>query len=258
VLNHQFLIKLFFVILITFSIPVNLFAQNVTTLLQEAQSLEYKLQESAALEKYKAVLVEDATNLTALIKTTELSVAIGGRQKEKKDKLLYYQSAQSFAERAIKVDANNADVNYVMALVYSKLTEVEKENKQIALHIKATKQWAENALQINKQHAKANFIMGKWHVEMENLSSIKITAVKLLYGNLPKYSIDSAIYFLENCRKYDQYFMLNYFVLAKVYIQNNKPTKAIEILQKLIKLPLRTADDAMIKEEGKKLLNSLE
>jgi FimV-like protein len=52
--------------------------------------------------------------------------------------------------------------------------------------------------------------------------------------------------------------MLNYLDLAKAYIQDDKPPKAIEVLKQLVKLPLRTADDAALKEEGKKLLSDLQ
>jgi hypothetical protein len=45
--------------------------------------------------------------------------------------------------------------------------------------------------------------------------------------------------------------------LAKSYKANNNPSKAIEILQQLVKLPIRTPDDAALKAEGQKLLDSL-
>jgi FimV-like protein len=52
--------------------------------------------------------------------------------------------------------------------------------------------------------------------------------------------------------------MLNCLDLAKAYVQDNKPPKAIDVLQKLVKLPLRTADDAALREEGKKMLTDLQ
>ncbi|MBX2931794.1 MAG: hypothetical protein KF781_07615 [Chitinophagaceae bacterium] len=250
--------KQFFLLLISISITIFSFAQNVDSLLKEAQNTEYTLQEPAALEKYKAVLVVAPNNMKALIKTTELSVAIGTRQTDKKEKLLYYQSAMSFAERAIAIDSNSADANYITALVYSKMTDIEKENKKISANIKATKLYVDKALHLNNNHAKADYLIGNWHFEMVNLAGVKKTAVKLFYGSLPKSSLDSAIFFMEKCKTLDQYYMLNYMTLAKAYIQNDKPTKAIEILQQLIKLPLRTADDAALKEEGKKMLTELQ
>jgi hypothetical protein len=59
-------------------------AQDVNILLKEAENLEYKFKETEALDKYKQVLVADGNNLKALIKTAELSAAIGARQNNKK------------------------------------------------------------------------------------------------------------------------------------------------------------------------------
>jgi tetratricopeptide (TPR) repeat protein len=234
------------------------FAQDVNVLLKEAESFEFKLKEVEALDKYKQVLVQDANNFKALVKCAELSAAIGARLPAKKDKQLYFESTLAFAERAIKAQENNADGYYVAALVHGKLTDVETENKKIVAHVKDVRALADKALSINPNHARANYILGKWNMEMLNLSGIKKAAVKLLYGGLPDASIEAAITAFEKCRTADPYFILNYIDLGKAYIQNNQPTKAIEVLQKATKLPLRTADDAALKEEAKKILLDLE
>jgi FimV-like protein len=234
------------------------FAQDVNTMLKEAENLEYKFKETEALDKYKQVLVADGNNLKALIKSAELSAAVGARLPNKKDKQLYFQSSLAFAQRALAVNANSDDANYVMAVASGKLTDVESENKKIVAYVKDVKNFSDKALAINPKHAKANYTLGKWHVEMVNLSGIKKAAVKLFYGGLPDGKIELAIQYFEKCKQYDQYFMLNYLDLAKAYIDDNKPPKAIEILKQLVKLPLRTADDAALKEEGKKLLSELQ
>ncbi|MBX7264582.1 MAG: hypothetical protein K1X46_11085, partial [Chitinophagaceae bacterium] len=233
-------------------------AQKIDSLLKEAEKLEFKLKEVDALNKYKEVLTIYGDNFKALIKASELSIAIGARLPALKDKKLYFESANSFANRAFSVDSSHADACYVIALVNSNYILIEKENKALGAYINTTKQFAEKAIQLNNKHAKAHFILGNWYLEMVNLSGLKKTAVKLFYGTLPKYSLEDAIKNLELCRLYDQYYMINYLQLAKAYIQDNNPTKAIEVLQKLKKLPLRTADDAAIKEEGVSLLSSLQ
>jgi hypothetical protein len=233
------------------------FSQDVNTMLKEADNLEIKLNEPAALDKYKQILLVEANNIKALVKATELSCSIGARLKEKKDKQLYYQSALAFAQRAIAADANNADANYAMASASGKMTEVETENKKVVAYVKDIKLYADKALAVNPNHGKANYTLGKWHIEMVNLSGFKKAAVKLFYGGLPEATVENAIKYMEKCRQFEPYFMLNYLELAKVYKQDNKPPKAIEVLQKLVKLPIRTFDDTAIKAEGQQLLNSM-
>jgi FimV-like protein len=250
--------KIVFLVLIAFSYHLTAYSQDVNTMLKEAENLEYKLKEVEALDKYKQVLVAEGNNVKALVKAAELSAAIGARLPAKKDKQLYFQSSLAFAQRAIAVDANNVDANYVMAVASGKMTDVESENKKIVAYVKDIKVYADKALVINPNHAKANYTLGKWHFEMVNLSGFKKAAVKLFYGGLPDGKIESAIAYFEKCRNLDPYFMLNYLDLAKAYVQDNKPPKAIEVLQKLVKLPIRTADDAAYKEEGKKMLTELQ
>jgi hypothetical protein len=69
--------------------------------------------------------------------------------------------------------------------------------------------------------------------------------------------MDSAIYYMEKCRTYEPYFVVNYVDLAKAYELHNKTAKQIEILEKLVKLPNRTADDANLKSEAQKKLSEL-
>jgi hypothetical protein len=234
-----------------------LFAQDASALLREAISLDKQLKEPEALDKYKQVLAADASNINALLRCTELNAAIGARQKDKNAKLTYYTAAQTYAQQAIAANPDNADANYAMAVAAGKLTEVEEDNKKLVEYVRQSKLYADKALTINAGHAKANYTLGKWHFEMVNLNWVKKAAVKTLYGGLPKSEIDSAIFYMEKCRALDQYFVVNMLDLAKVYQYNHQPTKAIEMLNKLIKLPNRTFDDAARKEEGKKMLDEL-
>ncbi len=232
-------------------------AQDTNLLLKEAANLEKQLKEPEALDKYKQLAAIDANNITVLVKCAELNAAIGARQTDKNAKLGYYSIAQSFANQAVAAAPDNAEANYAVALVAGKMTEVETDNKKIVEYVRQTKVNVDKALAINPNYAKANYTLGKWHYEMINLSWVKKAAVKTLYGGLPKGDIDSAIIYMEKCRALDQYFVLNTLDLAKAYQYNHQPAKAIEVLNKLIRLPNRTADDAALKEEGKKMLTEM-
>jgi hypothetical protein len=59
---------------------------------------------------------------------------------------------------------------------------------------------------------------------------------------------------MEKARTIEPYFALDYLDLAKVYIYDHQPAKALGVLEKLVKLPNRTYDDPAIKQEGQQLL----
>lgn len=240
-----------------FSITTFVCAQDVNVLLKEASNLEKQLKEPEALEKYKQIVSIDSNNMLALVKCTEINCSIGARQADKNAKANYYNTAKTYAQKALAVDANNSDANYAMALVAGKLTEIESDKKQISEYVRETKVYGDKAVALNPNNAKANYVVGKWHYEMVTLSWLKRTAVKTLYGGLPKADMDSATFYMEKCRMLDQYFARNYFDLAKAYQYKNQPSNELEVLNKLVKLPNRTPDDALLKEEGKKMLEQI-
>jgi uncharacterized protein YdiU (UPF0061 family) len=75
---------------------------------------------------------------------------------------------------------------------------------------------------------------------------------------MPPATIENAFKYMEKCRVLEPYFVLNFLDLAKAYKYDNQPAKAIEVLNQLVKLPLRTADDAALKAEGKTLLGQMQ
>lgn len=233
-------------------------AQDINVLLKEADNLEKQLKEPEALEKYKQVLLQNPAQLKALVKTAELNVSLGNRQADKNSKRLYYETALAFANRAFLADSNQADASYAMSMTSGKMTDVETENRKIVAYMKDVKKYADRALSINPSHARANYALGKWHYEMANLSGIKKIAAKLFYGGLPEANLDDAITYMEKCKLLEPYFVSNYLELAKAYKDNRKPAQAIEVLNRLVKLPTRSTDDIASKAEGTKLLESMQ
>ena len=200
----------------------------------------------------------DAVNINYLLKCTELNCSIGARQKDAKTKAQYYQAAQAYAQKIYSINANDTRSNYAIALVAGKMTEIENDNKKLVEYVKQTKSFGDKAINLDINNAKANYIVGKWHYEVLNLNWAKRIAVKALYGGLSKGNIDSAFFYMQQCCKLDIYFTPCYLDLAKAYMFDHQPGKAIEVLTKLVKLPNRVFDDAATKAEGKKLLESLQ
>jgi tetratricopeptide (TPR) repeat protein len=250
--------KIFLICAITILYALAANAQELPILFKEAENLERQLKEPEALEKYKQILLLESANVKALVKAAELNANIGGREKDKASKKLYYESSLAYAKRALQSDGASADACYAMALANGKLTDVETENKKIVAYVKEVKLYADKAISLNPNHARANYTLGKWHYEMVTLSGLKKAAVKLFYGGLPEGDIDKAILYMEKCKSAEPYFAPNYLDLAKAYKEAGRPSQAIDILTKLVKLPTRSTEDIAIKAEGAQLLQSLQ
>ena len=71
-------------------------AQDIATLLKEGLQLERSQKEIEALEKYKIVLSQEPTNITALVKAAELSTMLAGfNEKDTKSKQLFLSRSGS-------------------------------------------------------------------------------------------------------------------------------------------------------------------
>ncbi len=254
---NSYFTKTFAVIIFLF-LMTHVFAQDKNVLLKQAKDLELKFDEASALEKYKQIISIDTSDIFSLVKCAEFNCSIGERQKDKKVKSIYFDSADVYTQKAYRQNSNNADACYAMALVAAKKTEVEDDNKKLLEEVRQIKIYADKALFINPNHSKANYVLGKWHFELIRLSWLKKAAIKTFYGGIPDTQIDSAAYYMEKSRVSDPYFALDYLDLAKVYQYDHQPGKAIDVLNKLVKLPNRTFDDAAIKEEGRKMLEGMQ
>lgn len=234
------------------------FSQDITILAKEAENWERQLKEPEALAKYKQILLQEPSHIKYLVKVTELEIAIGSREKDANNKRLFFESALAYAERALKADSNSADAHYAMATASGKMTDLDIENKKIVAFVKAVKDHSDKALNLQPNHARANYTLGKWHYEMVALSGFKKAAVKLFYGGLPNGDLDKAILYMEKCRTLEPYFVTNQLDLAKAYKENRQPAKAIEILERMVKMPNRSFNDIALKAEGAQLLASLQ
>lgn len=233
-------------------------AQDISLLAKEAENFERQLKEPEALAKYKQILLQEPSGIKYLVKATELEIAMGSREKDANNKRLFFESALAYAERAIKADSNSADAHYAMASASGKMTDLDIDNKKIVAYVKSVKDHADKAVLLQPNHARANYTLGKWHYEMVTLSGFKKAAVKLFYGGLPNGDLDKAILYMEKCRTLEPYFVTNQLDLAKAYKENRQPAKAIEILERLVKMPNRSFNDIALKAEGAKLLASLQ
>ena len=247
-----------YLFLLSFFCSYSLFAQNTSTLIQQAEQMERQLKEVDASNLYQAVLLQDPRNVQALCKLAELQSILGEKATDKKAKQLYFETSYSFAKRAWLADSNRVEPNYVMAMASGKMTDFESDNKKVVGYVRDIKDYAERAIKINPNYGKAQYVLGKWHYEMYILSGFKKAAVKLMYGGLPSGDPDIAISCMEKCRTLEPYFVSNYLDLGRAYKEVRKPTQAIDILTKLQKLPNRNSADPLLKAAGASLLATLQ
>ncbi|MBO9203651.1 MULTISPECIES: tetratricopeptide repeat protein [Niastella] len=228
-------------------------AQDINGLLKDAQQLENAFKEPEALQKYLDVIRSQPNNLTALIKVSELYSILGKHQGTKDKQKEYYRNARVYAQKALVVNPGSSDANVVMALAMGRMALISSGDDKIKA-VKDVKTYSEKGVQLDPNNYKAYHVLAKWHYEVSDLNSVEKWLVKVAYEALPKASLDDAIKFYEKSRQLNPAFLLNYLELAKSYHRKENDKKAVELLETMLKMPVKMSEDNNIKAKGKKLL----
>lgn len=240
-------------LLLLLILPFENNAQDINGLLKDAQQLESAFKEPEALQKYLDVVRTQPTNLTALIKISELYSILGKHQGTKDKQKEYYSNARVYAQKALAVNANSSDANVVMALAMGRMALISSGDDKIKA-VKDVKTYSEKGVQLDPNNYKAYHVLAKWHYEVSDLNSVEKWLVKVAYEALPKASLDDAIKYYEKSRQLNPGFLLNYLELAKSYHRKDNDKKAAELLETMLKMPVKMSEDNNIKAKGKKLL----
>jgi tetratricopeptide (TPR) repeat protein len=250
-------VKKIIFIVVAFALSIGSYGQDVNAIITEAKRLEAALNEKAAYNKFKEVLITQPNHLLALTKCSELCSRISKREPAKIVRQVYYDMAKSYATKALAVDATSSDANASMAIAMGR-DALEKSGKEKIAAVKDIKKYCDLAVKYNTNNSIAWHIIGKWHYEVSNLSGIEKAAAKVFFGGLPSASLKESITAFEKAQAINPGFVLNYLEIARAYKRNNEKSKAIAALKKLATLPNTTEDDVNIKIEAAKLLKGLE
>lgn len=237
-------------------LPVTFLGQDINVTLRQAESFEKSFKDDEALKKYLEALKFDPVNSFALCKTSELYNVIGKRQISKDKQKQYYTLGQQFARRALKVNPNNSEANFAMAISMGRIALISSGEEKINA-VKDIKTYADRSIQLDPANYKGYHVLGKWHYEVSDLSMMEKVLVKITYGSLPESSLDDAIKNYEKSMHLNPAFLLNYLELAKAYRKKGEKNKARSLLLKLQKLPPSASDDFKIKSLGRKMLDEL-
>jgi tetratricopeptide (TPR) repeat protein len=237
-------------------LPINAVSQDLAILSKEAEKLELAFREYDALQKYIEILRHHPANVAVLCRASDLCSRIGHRQTDKTKKIDYFKAAKTYAEVALKLSPQSAEANFVMSVAMGRMAQISSGREKVQ-YVNEIKRYAENTLKYDPNSFKAYHVLGKWNFEVSNLTSIERGFARILFGGLPKASLQDAIRYYEKSRALEPTFAINYLELAKAYHRNKEDNKARDLLKKLETIPNRIEDDVRIKKEGEELLRSL-
>jgi tetratricopeptide (TPR) repeat protein len=238
-------------------IIITAFAQTAAQLVSEGQQYEQQKNEAAALDKYKDAIKIAPTNIPALCRASILSTREAMRQNSQKVKEGYLKVAQIYANAALQHAPDSPEANYVAGLAMDGLASIAGAKEKVEDY-KDVYKYVNTALQIDSAYALAWHLAGKLNYELTNLNMVERAAANVLFGGVPKASLQTAIEDYEKCLQLDRSFILNYYDLAIAYHDDGHDDKAIAILKRAMALRSILQDDDQYKAKCKTMLESLE
>lgn len=231
-------------------------AQDLEEMMKQGAALEKAFRDEDALRKYEEVVAADAANVEAICRISELYNMIGKRQPSKEKQRQYYDKGREYALRALKLNPNNSEANFVMAISLGRIAQISSGEEKIRA-VKDIRTYADKCIRLDPANYKGYHVLGKWHFEVSDLTALERWLVKVAYGELPPASLDDAIDNYEKSRQLFPDFLLNYLELAKAYKRKGDVSKARVLLTQMLKMPALGTDDPKIKGLGKKMLGEL-
>ena len=207
--------------------------------------------------KYLAALKIEPNNYVAVCQVSFLYSRIGNRQSDEAKQKEDFVNAKMYAAKALKLNANDAESNYVMAVAMGRMALISGTNDKVAAS-RDIKKYAVAALGYNPNHAGANYVLGRWHHEVTNLNFFERAAANVLFGGIPEASEEDALKYLSKAVSLRPDFILYYYDLAVTQNALGKKSEAIASLKKAISLKAQTEDDPANLTKCKSLLAELQ
>jgi tetratricopeptide (TPR) repeat protein len=247
--------KIFLIVPFFFFTLYTSIAQDVHSLVKEADRLEDLPNEGAALNKFKEALKLDPGHIHALSKSSELCSRIGSRETNPTNRDAWFKASLAFANKAVRIAPLNDQANVSMAMILGKST-LTKSGKEKLKNARLIKKHLDIALKTNPNNYLAWHILGRWNYELSNVSAIERAGAKIFYGGVPHGTLKNAIMYYEKSRTLMPNFILNYLSLANAYYKDEQIAKAITVLKIMQNLPVSTEDDEKHKADALKMIKT--
>jgi tetratricopeptide (TPR) repeat protein len=225
--------------------------------LRNANALQAKYKDSEALAEYQSALKLDPQHYQSLWRAAALSVSIGNRYSDETRKSAYFDAAQDYASRALAVQADGGESNYVMALALFSQAGLLSARDRLRI-FKKIRPHVFLATECRPDLSEGWQLLGRWYYRVAHYNVLEKTFSRVFLGGYPQGATSQkAIDALETARRLDPARIQYYYDLARIYKYQGRRRRAIAILQEAIKLPAYTSDDLTINRLCQQLLPPL-
>lgn len=166
-----------------------------------------------------------------------------------------YALAESYARRGVAANPDGADGHFVLANAIGRvaLTKSKRERVEGAVEIRNE---ALKALGLDPEHAGAHHVLGRWHAEIQRLSSVERFFARTFLGAsiFNQASWESAERHLRLAVRYDPERIFHHFDLGEVHLDREQWSEARAAFEAVRRLPVLEPMDVDYKREAARRL----
>lgn len=226
-------------------------------LLHKALILEQEGQGNQALGVYREIIHRDSQNELVLTHASVLMTRMADHETAHRLRLQEYQKAIGWARMAIRLNPDGYQSNLALAVALNGMGGVSGAKGKMD-DWKQAKEYIDKAINIDPKKGKAYYACGKWYEEFANLDFAEKEAARLLFGGLPKASMQLAMQKYQTCINLSPGFLPAYLDLAKAFHEQGNDMRAIGLLKRALRLRPKGELDRQIQRECQVMLQNLQ
>jgi tetratricopeptide (TPR) repeat protein len=172
------------------------------------------------------------------------------------EKLRLGRIALDYSERAARAAPGNSEAQLSVAISYGKLLPLlgAKEQVEASGRIKES---ADKAILLDSRNDLAWHVLGRWHRVLSDTSTLKRGLATLLYGALPRTTIEESVRCFETAIEINPHRLMHYIELGRAFAQMGRDAEARRLIEKGLRMPDVEKDDPEAKRRGRETLAKL-
>ena len=182
-----------------------------------------------------------------LWRMARLQYEMGRMTEPESHRLDLFRQAEEYARASIATDSNNSESYKWLAIALGAQAKYSATKAQIR-QSREIKESIERSIELNPDDDISYLVLSRWNYKVSNLGFFSRAIVKIVYGGLPKASLDNAESLLWQAIKlHDR--ITHRYNLAKVYNRMDRKKDAIVQLRLALSLPVTFPEE--IEEQSK-------
>jgi tetratricopeptide (TPR) repeat protein len=245
--------RLFAIIIVLLLVEIGFAAESADHLIEKGKVFDRKFQANDALLLYLSAEKVEPKNPDLLVRIARQYRYLMTDASDTQEKLRLGHIALDYSERAAACGPKDCDAQLAPAITLGKMLPYMPTKEQVSASPKI-KESVDRALAIDPQDDTAWHILGRWNRVLSEISSGKRFLASLIYGALPKGSIDEAEQDMKKAIALNPNRLMHYSELGRIYAQMGKTQEARDFINKGLGMRDAEKDDPETKERGRETL----